>query len=413
VNILTVEEDSPASTSSTTAKPAVAEAVPRRRKRALLACGALVVIGACSFFLQRSGQAAPEAVPLADIPRVLRDQISFSDAFAKRAGIRLQKVRIERLVPVVTAVGTADFNAEHVAAIGTRLRGLVSRVTKFEGDSVEAGAVLARVESAELGEAQAAVSMLDAERHAAELNEERETKLAERSLTTARELEMAAVDAKKASLLLGAAQQKVAALGGSARSQGELSLGAHDVRSPIKGTIVERNVTPGQFVEGQLVAFKVANLDHLWIELDVFERNLGLISAGDRAELSALSGGAEKLSGRVAKVASRIDQETHSAKVRIEVENYGRKLRVGQAVQATIHSSGGNLTPKPVAPSSAITFVDGKPTVFVAVGLNAVRVVGVELGVSDADETEVVAGLSEADQIVTEGAFALKSELFR
>jgi cobalt-zinc-cadmium efflux system membrane fusion protein len=134
---------------------------------------------------------------------------------------------------------------------------------------------------------------------------------------------------------------------------------------------------------------------------------------GDRTELCALSDGAEKLSGRVAKVASRIDPETHSAKVRIEVENYNRKLRVGQAVQATIHSSGGNLTPKPVALSSAITFVDGKPTLFVMAGPNAVRVVAVELGVSDADETEVVAGLSATDQIVIDGAFALKSELFR
>jgi biotin carboxyl carrier protein len=154
----------------------------------------------------------------------------------------------------------------------------VSRVTKFEGDVVEAGAVLARVESAELGEAQAAVSMLDAERHAAELNAERETKLAERSLTTARELELASVEAKKANLLLGAAQQKVTALGGNSRPGHDLVLGAHEVRSPIAGTVVGRNVAPGQFVEGQLVAFKVADLDHLWIELDVFERNTSALA---------------------------------------------------------------------------------------------------------------------------------------
>lgn len=383
------------------------------KRRALYIVGALVVIGAASFALQRSGEAAPETMPVSDVPRVLGDQIHYSDAFARRAGIKLAPVKVDRLVPAVAAVGTVDFNAEHVAAIGTRLRGLVSRVTKFEGDAVDAGAVLARVESAELGEAQAAVSMLDAERHAAELNAEREAKLAERSLTTAREVEMAAVEAKKASLLLGAAQQKVAALGGATRLKNEAALGAHDVRSPIKGTVVERNVAPGQFVEGQLVAFKVANLDHLWIELDVFERNLARISVGDRAELRPLSGSTDKLSGRVAKVASRIDSETHSAKVRIEVENYDRKLRVGQAVQAIIHSSGGASQPRTVAPTSAITFVDGKPTVFVASGPNAVRVVGVELGTSDADETEILTGLKEADRIVTEGAFALKSELFR
>lgn len=396
-------------------RPSVAPAAPRRwGKRAALLLVPLG-LGAVGLFLwQRDGEAAldTQAEPAPDVPRVQGDQIRFSDSFAKRAGIRVAKVRFDELVPVVSAVGTVDFNAEHVAAIGTRLRGLVSRVAKFEGDSVKAGAVLARVESAELGEAQAAVSMLDAERHAAELNAEREAKLAERNLTTARELEMAAVEAKKASLLLGAAQQKVAALGG-ARASGASSLGSHDVRSPIDGTVVERNVAPGQFVEGQLVAFKVANLDHLWIELDVFERNLGRISLGDRAELKPLSGGSEPLIGRVGKIASTIDQETHSAKVRIEVENRDRKLRVGQAVQAVIHSSGGHLARRPIAPTGAITFVDGKPTLFVATGPSTVRVTGVQLGASDGDETEILSSLNENDEIVTEGAFALKSELFR
>jgi len=401
-------------TGAMTDKP-VPSAPANWKKRATIIGGAVLLSGVGIFFWQGSGEAAPEVAgeKAPDVPKVRGGEIHFSDNFARRAGIKLAKVRFDQLVPVVSAVGTVDFNAEHVAAIGTRLRGLVSRVTKFEGDTVEAGAVLARVESAELGEAQAAVSMLDAERNAAELNAQREAKLAERNLTTAREVEMAAVEAKKASLLLGAAQQKVAALGGSVRVKSEAALGAHAVVSPIAGTVVERNVAPGQFVEGQLVAFKVANLDHLWVELDVFERNLARVGIGDRAELKPLSGSSQPLIGRVAKVASRIDQETHSAKVRIEVENRDRKLRVGQAVQAVIHSSGGDLAKRPIVPTAAITFVDGKPTVFVGVGKNAVRVASVRLGANDGDETEILEGLTEADEIVTEGAFALKSELFR
>jgi cobalt-zinc-cadmium efflux system membrane fusion protein len=384
------------------------------KKRGVLVLGCLVALIAASLVLGR-GKAAPGSPgAAADVPRVVGDQIHYSDGFARRAGIHLEPVKVAALEPVVAAVGTVDFNAEHVAAIGTRLRGLVSRVAKFEGDSVAAGETLASIESAELGEAQAAVSTLEAERHAAELNAEREAKLAERSLTTAREAEIAAMEAKKASLLLVAAQQKVTALGGSARPKSNSLLGAHEVRSPIKGTVVERNVAPGQFVEGHLVAFKVANLDHLWIELDVFERSLNRIGVGDSAELRPLSGsGSEKLIGRVAKVGARIDPETHSAKVRIEVENRDRKLRVGQAVQAVIHSSSFGSSPRPVVPSNAITFVDGKPTLFVAVAPNVVRVASVSLGASDANDTEILLGVSPTDRIVTGGAFALKSELFR
>jgi cobalt-zinc-cadmium efflux system membrane fusion protein len=82
-------------------------------------------------------------------------------------------------------------------------------------------------------------------------------------------------------------------------------------------------------------------------------------------------------------------------------------------VQATIHTSGGDSGACAIAPTSAITFVDGKPTVFVVAGQNAVKVVNVQLGANDDDETEIISGLSQGDTLVTEGAFALKSELFR
>lgn len=389
-------------------------AKPWRKRATAMALLVIVIVVAVLAIARRHGGADAthvEAPP--DVPAVRGDRIVFSAAFADRVGLRYEPVRVEELVPVIAAVGTAELNAEHVAAIGARLRGLVSRVNKFEGDLVDVGTVLARIESPELGEAQAAVSMFGAEREAARLNAEREASLAERQLTTAKELETANVEARKAGLMLQAAKQKVAALGGSSAAAGRSLLGSREMRSPIKGTVVERNVSPGQFVDGDVVAFQIANLDHLWVELDVFERSLGRVRIGDQAELKALAGGSLALTGRVAKIASKIDPETHSAKVRIEVENRDHRLRVGQAVKATIHSSGGVLEPRPTVPTRAITFVDGKPTVFVAAGANAVRVVSIELGASDADSSEVLQGVTGTDRVVTEGAFALKSELFR
>src|SRR4051812_22723088 len=144
------------------------------------------------------------------------------------------------LVPVVGAVGTVAFNPEHVAAVGTRLKGVVSRVERFEGDTVESGTVRAGIESAELGEAQAAVSMLEAEKRAADVNLQREKTLAQKNLTTQREAEVAAVEAERYQLLLGAARQKVAALSGGVGSRPG-RFGSHELRSPLKGTIVERN----------------------------------------------------------------------------------------------------------------------------------------------------------------------------
>jgi cobalt-zinc-cadmium efflux system membrane fusion protein len=86
---------------------------------------------------------------------------------------------------------------------------------------------------------------------------------------------------------------------------------------------------------------------------------------------------------------------------------------VGQAVKATIHSSGGDTGPQPVVDVGAVTLVDGKPTVFVVVEPNVVRATGVTLGASDGHQAEVAQGLQPGDRVVTAGAFALKSELFR
>ncbi|HEV8550603.1 MAG TPA: efflux RND transporter periplasmic adaptor subunit, partial [Polyangiaceae bacterium] len=312
---------------------------------------------------------------------------------------------------VITAVGTMDFDPEHVAAVGARLRGLVTRVVKFEGDSVEVGTMLATIESSELGEAQAAVRTLEAEKEAADLNLERENSLVEKRLSTAREAEVAAVESQRYAHLLGAARQKVASLVGSGSRA--TRLGAHELRSPMRGTVVQQSVAPGQTIDGELVAFRIADTAYLWVGLDVFEKNLQLVQVGDKVDLSPLAAPNNAFSGRVARVGAVIDPETHSAHVRVEIDNKDGKLRAGQAVNARIHGSAGGAKAGTLVPSSAITFVDGRPTVFIAAGDNAVRVTNIEVGFTDGPLTEATTGVKPGDSVVSDGVFALKSELFR
>jgi cobalt-zinc-cadmium efflux system membrane fusion protein len=385
------------------------------RKRSLrwlaVALPAAALAGALVFWLlEGKGASAPPA-PSTASTRVEGSSIRYTKAFAERAGLKLARAESAVLVPVINAVGTVDFDPQHVAAVGARLRGLVTRVHKFEGDKVEAGAVLAIIESAELSEAQAAVNTLEAEKRAAEVNLARETALAEKKLSTAREQEMASVEARRYTDLLAAARQKVAAMVGNGSRAGRL--GAHELKSPIAGTVVERSVAPGQTIDGELVAFRVANTEHLWVELDVFEKNLALVQVDDRVEVSPLSTPAQTFEGRVARIGAVIDSETRSAPVRVEVGNPLSALRAGQAVNARIHASGGGPRKGTLVPTSAVTFVDGKPTVFVGKGPGAVDVASVEVGFSNGTQTEILSGVAPHAEIVSEGVFALKSELFR
>ena len=393
-------------------EPPSAEAAPRampsRRLLVGLGAGVLTAALAVGFVIHRGAERKTEPPIVADVPRADGGAILFSKSFAERAGIKTVTAQKAPLTPAVKVVGTVTFDPEHVAAVGTRIRGLVRKLKKLEGDHVKAGDMLAEIESAELGQAQASIAMLEAQRKAAESNARRERDLARQKLSTAREAELAEATLSEYRAMLAAAQQKVAALGGASGNP----FGVYLVRAPLAGTVVERRIAAGQSVDDNIVAFRIANLDHLWVELAVFERNLGAMRKGDAVEVRSLADPDQILKGQVAYVGDQVDETTRSAAVRIEIDNKERKLRPGQSVTAIIHASGPARRAL-LVPLQAVTFIDGKPTVFVAEGEGRVVPTPVELGASDGASQEITAGLKEGAQIVGEGVFALKSELFR
>jgi cobalt-zinc-cadmium efflux system membrane fusion protein len=287
---------------------------------------------------------------------------------------------------VVKVVGSVTFNPAKVAA---------------------AGDVLAEIESAELGQAQAEISVAKARRRIAEVSSKRETELLQKQLTTLREAEDAELQLAERKAALTAANQRVAALGGAAGP-----FGVYLVKAPIAGHIVERRVDVGQTVESDVVAFRVADLSSLWVELAVFERNIGAIRVGDQVEVRPMSEPNLVIKGRVDHVEQVLDVSTRSAGVRVLVDNQEGKLRPGQSVQASIHATGPTRDVISV-PDAAVTYVDGQPTVFVAEAADRVVPVAVKLGVSDGLRQEIVEGVAVGQQVVVGGVFALKSELYR
>jgi cobalt-zinc-cadmium efflux system membrane fusion protein len=367
--------------------------------------GGVVVVAALAMALR------PTPAPKEDAfltPRMEGDVIVLPPTFMERAGIEVADVGRRVLRPVIRVVGTVDFDPEHVADIGTRIRGLVRAVRKMEGDAVKAGEVLAEIQSAELSEAQSAVQAALAHKKAAELNAARERELAAKNLTTTKEAELAEAALREQEALLHAAQQRAEAFGGTSGSQ----FGVYFLKTPISGTVVERRVALGQSVENYLIAYRVANLDRLWVELAVFERDIEAIAKGDKVEIHPTETPAEVIEGHVAYVGEVIHSATRSTEVRVEVNNERRALRPGQSVVARIVSSK-TTSEHLVVPSEAVVQIDGKPVVFVVTGKNRVVPTHVTLGVTDGAMVAVSAGLFAGQQIAVKGTFALKSELFR
>ncbi len=372
----------------------------------------LALVGA---LLGSAGCGDPAADPNADqaaapeLPRFDDGVVRLPAAFAERIGLKTMVTELTDITPVVHVTGVLEFDEQRIAAVGSRISGRVKEVRVIEGSRVKPGDVLATLESAELGTAQADISAIEARARYADTDAARKQKLLEEGIASLRALELAMQESKVTAAELRAARQRVKALGGSA---GGKALGVMSLTSPIDGDVVKVHVFRGQAVESSYTAFTIADRRSLWVRLSVFEGEVGNIRVGDTVEISAQVNAGEFLTGTVAFISTVLDPVNRSAEVRVVVPNESGTLRVGQAVNARIRPAAAARRGLAV-PRVAIVQVDGKPTVFVAIDDTGVVPRPVELGVQGVDTVEVTSGLAVGDRVVVEGVFALKSELFR
>jgi cobalt-zinc-cadmium efflux system membrane fusion protein len=168
-------------------------------------------------------------------------------------------------------------------------------------------------------------------------------------------------------------------------------------------------------VQAATDAFRVADLSHLWVNLDIYEKDLEAVHVNERVDVTTESLPGRVFSARVAYVEPRVDDKTRTARVRIEMENESGALRPGQFVSARLHGDPKRATtPVLAVPRKAVVSVDGKHVLFVRRAKDAsFEQRPVELGTSGGDLVEITKGVAEGDTVVTDGAFLLKSELLR
>lgn len=317
--------------------------------------GACVLAGALVAFVHHSWAASAPAVPVA--LHVEGQTVSYSAGFAARAGIRTMEIRESAFAPIITVTGKTAFDPERVASVGANALGTVRRIAKYEGDAVKRGDVLAEIGSPLQARMDAAASL------------------------RARELQ---------------------------RGQ----FGVAQLRSPLDGIVVERRVVTGQSVRGERVAFVVADLDRLSLDVSVEEEQASALKVGDRVELvrEVASGSAAvaPANGRVFQVLGSSGPGARVV-VRVGVDNRARALRPGQAVTARIFAARARAL---VIPNRALAWIAGHPSVFVESGHNAASAAAVTLGDCDGEQTEVRVGLASGQRIVSDGVPRLKEASF-
>jgi len=360
-----------------------------------------------------AGPPAPAPAAAAEAPRPL----ALAPAARTRNPVKVAAAELAKLAGDIQVVGTVAFHEDHFAVVGPLVAGRISRVGTGVGDKVKRGQVIAEIESSEVGQARAELVSAKARFAAADANLKRETDLAEKKISSSRELELARAQWETEQAGVRAAVMRLRAIGLSPADIEEA--GRHDLggrvqmRAPISGTVIERKVTLGQAVERATDAFKIADTTHVWVSLDLYEKDLARVHVGQEVETRTDALPGELFKGHVAFVVPVIDQATRTAKVRLEFPNPNGELHAGQLVTARIIADSKLATEEVLAvPRSAIEQVEGKTVVFVKAG-EAFERRNVLLGTSGGDRVEVRKGLAAGEQVAIDGAFLLKSELLR
>jgi membrane fusion protein, multidrug efflux system len=151
----------------------------------------------------------------------------------------------------------------------------------------------------------------------------------------------------------------------------------------------------------------VVDISRLRLVVNVVEKDLRMVSAGDPAEVEVDAYPGEKFSGKIARVAPVLDPATRTATMEVEIPNGDNKLKPGMyaRINLTIEDRKGAL----VVPKSAVIDFENKRGVWAPNEENRATFVPVTLGIEGTETIEILSGLKEGDKFVTTGAAAVRN----
>ena len=344
---------------------------------------------------------------------------------AERAGITIEQAGPATIREALRLPGEVALNAEREAHVVARFGGVVQSVSASQGDFVRAGQLLAVVESRELaGVADVYVRAV----HRLEFAQstfERERLLHERRISATRDFDAARHDLEESEIAVQVAEQSLVAAGiprGRLRSlaaepSGSVSGGRVrsplasvtrvEVRAPISGQVLTRDVSVGESVSEVQTLFTVADLSTVWVEVTVAPRALARVRAGQAVTVRSAETETEA-EGRIQFVGAVVGEDTRAARARVVLPNPGGRWRPGQSVDVDVATATYRV-PLAVRTAALQDFRDSRVVYARHDGQFEVRML--ELGVSDSTWTEVLGGLRVGEPYAATNSFIVKAEI--
>lgn len=329
-----------------------------------------------------------------------------------------QRIAIHAVEPTdfhtgIDTTGVVDFDQDRATQVLAPFSGPVTKLLVAQGDRVQRGQPLATVTSPDFATALGAYRKAVAAAANARRISGYDADMLEHHAISQREAEQAQSDAVGAESDRTATLQALVSLDIDPHALADLRAGKDVtqvdgvIRAPIAGTVVEKNITPGQLLQaGTTSCFTIADTSHVWVNANVFGDDIASVRDGDPAQVFADENG-KPMTGIVTNVSAEVDRDTRAVTARIALANPDGALKKQMYVRVRIESRqarSGILAPV----SSVLRDDDNLPFVYVVQADGSFARYHVTLGERIGDDYLVPSGLRAGERIVSDGALFLR-----
>ncbi|MEO7192714.1 MAG: efflux RND transporter periplasmic adaptor subunit [Vicinamibacterales bacterium] len=359
-----------------------------------------------------------KAEPAAGTP----SEVTFTADQIAHGGVRWAAVVATPLADFVELTGRLVIDEDHTARVSPSVKGRVTVVRVNVGDAVSQGQTLVILQSeeasarrAELAKASAELTERQATRNYARATRERAERLLALKAGSAQDVERARAD--EATAEAGASQSQSAVE--HARTtlsvlEVDTATGQIYLASPITGVVVARDAVAGAVIDAGASALTVTDASSLWLEFGAPDHVASLLTPGQRIHFD-VPGLPGSFDATVLRVNGTLDTTTRLVTVRAAVANASKKLR--PEMFATVRAETAAPRPAVTVPHDAVQLLDERPCVFLATpdghgGAVFIRR-DVQTGTTANGQTHITSGVIAGDVVVTDGAFAIKSQFSR
>ena len=298
------------------------------------------------------------------------------------------------------------WNEERTQRIYPAFAGRVSRIVADVGQRVGAGQLLAELASPEFGAAQADTSRAQADAQLSQQALKRQRELFEAGVVARKDLEQAEADAARSQAEVARAQARTHLYGSSVGVNQMLGL-----RSEMAGTVVERNLNPGQELRADNAnapVFVVTDPSSLWVQIDAREADVRDLRPGTKVQLMVPVLADTPFQATIDAVTDQIDPGTRTIKVRAQVANPKRQLKSEMLAKVRYARAVGNSVE---VPASAVFLRDKDHYVFVQTSPGTFEPRDVKVLYEGAQKVLLSEGLKNGEQVVVQNGLLLAREL--